>query len=928
MLPNSHAHSIERVLDYYQVSKNTGLTEKQVKASFELFGPNELPEAPMTPLWKLVFEQFQDQLVQILLLAALVSFFLALMEKSKGESKFSAFVEAFVIILILIANAVIGVVQETNAEKAIEALKSYSPDECKVLRDGTLLKIHSRFLVPGDIIEICVGDKVPADARLYELHSSSLRIDQAILTGESVSVEKKSDCIIEDSNSSLPQDCSNMIYSGTAVNLGRARAIVVLTGPNTAIGEIHRNISEQDDSKTPLKERLDDFGNLLARIISVICILVWIINVKHFSDPQHGGVIKGAIHYFKIAVALAVAAIPEGLAVVITTCLALGTKKMAKRNAIVRSLPSVETLGCTSVICSDKTGTLTTNQMSVCKLLISSNEPGKFTEYEVEGNTFAPIGSIKNSHSGDVLSHPRLGTNLQYLAEVCVMCNDSTVSYIPSPNDSWISMGEPTEAALKVLVEKIKTCNPEFNKKLRSMPPQIRANACCQQIESLYHKVNTLEFDRIRRSKSVICTKVTSIGGDGSSGGGGEGKENSTSITLNITNSNINSSISDGNNILMTKGAPESILERCSHLRLDGGKKVEMNKTYKDQIQEYANSYGAKEEALRVLAIAINDNISSSSMSLLSDPNSYASIESEMTFIGLIAMCDPPRPEVATAIKKCKLAGIKVMVITGDNQHTAESLCRKIGLFTPFEDISSSSLSPRSITGRAFELLSPKDQLNAIKTVNLFSRTDPSHKSKIVQLLQSQGHVVAMTGDGVNDAPALKRADIGISMGSGTDVAKLASDMILADDNFSTIVTAVEEGRSIYNNTRQFIRYLISSNIGEVVCIFLTVLLGMPEVLAPVQLLWVNLVTDGLPATALGFNPTDTGIMTRPPRNSKEPIVDRWMLCRYLVIGGYVGIATVYGYIWWYTRSSTGPRITFYQLVFMRITHSCIIYQF
>lgn len=744
-----------------------------------------------------------------------------------------------------------------------------------------MTKVYASDIVPGDIIEVAVGDKIPADCRILEITSSTFRIDQALLTGESVSVNKTSDIVSD--HRAVKQDQINMLFSGTTVVLGKARAIVVQTGSETAIGDIHKSITSQISEKTPLKRKLDDFGDDLAKVISVICILVWLVNIRHFNDPSHHGWLKGAVYYFKIAVALAVAAIPEGLSVVITTCLALGTKKMAKKNAIVRSLPSVETLGCTSVICSDKTGTLTTNQMSVARVLVVDNKTN-VAEYQVQGSSFSPVGDILNADSKVIPALSTVSQALNDIAQICAICNNSSIAYNAS-NDSYINVGEPTEAALKVLVEKMGTDDSSVNATLDDLSADKRVDACNQYYNEKVRRLATLDFTRDRKSMSVLVTKAT-------------GRPTTRSGATGTTSAS-----------LLVKGAPESILERCSSVRLSSGGDIPLTAALRATLLEKMLDYG-EGQALRCLGLAVIDNQSPNLDDWnFKNPESFYKYEQNMTFIGLVAMLDPPRPEVADAISKCKTAGIRVIVITGDNKNTAESICRKIGVFSEHED-----LTGKSYTGREFDDLSDKEQRLAVSRASLFSRTEPSHKSKLVDLLQSMGEVVAMTGDGVNDAPALKKADIGIAMGSGTDVAKLAADMVLADDNFATIEAAVEEGRSIYNNTKQFIRYLISSNIGEVVSIFLTVLLGMPEALIPVQLLWVNLVTDGLPATALGFNPPDHEIMRQPPRNSREPLVGGWLFFRYMVIGIYVGGATVFGYAWWFMFYSQGPQITFHQL--------------
>lgn len=770
---------------------------------------------------------------------------------------------------ILILNAIVGVTQESSAEKAIAALQEYSANEATVVRDGKTQRIKAEDLVPGDIIHIGVGDRVPADCRLLAIQSNSFRVDQAVLTGESESVSKDTRSIKDEQ--AVKQDQTNILFSGTSVVNGHATAIVVLTGASTAIGGIHESITSQISEPTPLKQKLNDFGDMLAKVITVICVLVWLINVEHFNDPAHGGWAKGAIYYLKIAVSLGVAAIPEGLAVVITTCLALGTRKMAAKNAVVRSLPSVETLGSCSVICSDKTGTLTTNQMSVEKLVYLNASGDDLEEIDVEGTTFAPEGKL--SRNGKVLQNLAVtSSTVRQMAEVMALCNSATLAHDPK-SGTFSCIGEPTEGALRVLVEKIGTDDMATNEKLFRLPASQRLHVSSAHYESRLPLLATYEFSRDRKSMSVLVTK-------------------------------------DKAQRLLVKGAPESILERCSYVLLGpDGPRVPLTRVYSDLLAREVVEYGNR--GLRVIALASVDDIADNPLlHNAQTTEEYAQLERNMTLIGLVGMLDPPRTEVADSVKKCRAAGIRVIVITGDNRNTAESICRQIGVFGEDED-----LTGKSFTGREFDALSESEKLEAVKKASLFSRTEPSHKSKLVDLLQSLGHVVAMTGDGVNDAPALKKADIGVAMGTGTDVAKLAADMVLTDDNFATITVAVEEGRSIYSNTQQFIRYLISSNIGEVVSIFLTAALGMPEALIPVQLLWVNLVTDGLPATALSFNPPDHDVMRRAPRKRDEPLVGGWLLSRYLAIGTYVGAATVFGYIWWFVYNPEGPQISFWQLV-------------
>lgn len=864
-MDDAYARSINEILEYFSISETQGLTSAQVEQAREKYGRNAIAEEPSTPIWELILEQFKDQLVLILLSSAALSFVLAFFEEDGG---LTAFIDPLVILTILILNAVVGVSQESSAEKAISALQEYSANEAKVIRDGRLTHIRAEELVPGDIISIAIGDRVPADCRLLSVQSNSFLVDQAILTGESECVSKDTAEILD--TKAVKQDQTNILFSGTTVVNGHGSAIVVLTGSSTAIGDIHENISAQISAPTPLKQKLNDFGDTLAKAISLICVLVWLINIPHFNDSSHGSWVKGAIYYLKIAVSLGVAAIPEGLAVVITTCLALGTRKMAAKNAIVRSLPSVETLGGCSVICSDKTGTLTTNQMSVTKV-VYLNEDGNFLEeIDISGTTFAPYGKI-SANNDEVVDLACKSTTIAQITEVAALCNDSKLAF-DTKSKTYSNIGEPTEGALRALVEKIGSRDSNYNKSRASLSELDSLHYASSWYEKKFPRILTFEFSRDRKCMSVLVGN-------------------------------------DHEQRLLVKGAPESIISRCtSTIQGFHGKVVPMSKKLSEFILSEVLDYGNK--GLRVIALAsVQHDTLNPFPKTAKTTQEYSNIEQNLTFLGIAAMLDPPRPEVAASIKKCKEAGIRVIVITGDNQNTAEAVCRQIGVIA-----SSESIIGKSFTGREFDNLSEPEKVKAVRDAYLFSRVEPNHKFKFVELLQSLGEVVAMTGDGVNDAPALKKADIGIAMGTGTDVSKLAADMVLADDNFATIELAIEEGRSIYSNTQQFIRYLISSNIGEVISIFLTAAAGMPEALIPVQLLWVNLITDGLPATALSFNPPDHNIMIQPPRKRDEPLIGGWLFFRYMVIGTYVGFATVAGYAWWFIYYSQGPKVTFWQL--------------
>jgi Ca2+ transporting ATPase len=889
----SSAGKQKEFCDAASVDVHKGLHPAQVEERREQFGPNELPPEEATPFWQLVLKQFDDLMVKILLAAALVSTVLAgyeLYEDLQAElSKNNSgtvtvggffqgitehpltFVEPFVILVILIFNAIVGVLQESRAEAAIAALKEMEPNEASVVRqwahhDGSLTveerKLNAAELVPGDIVRLRTGDMVPADCRVVHISTKSLKTDQAALTGESEAVQKYSEAI---GKANVLQDKRNMCFSSTNVVAGDAVVVVVQTGSETEFGKIAKSLTDSEEETTPLQEKLDEFGSQLGWVILLICIAVFLINLPRVVSNSYKGealdkeqLVKGLIKYFKIAVSLAVAAIPEGLPAVVTICLALGTQKMAKKNAIVRTLPSVETLGCCTVICSDKTGTLTTNKMKVQNILVPGAKSGTIQKYDVGGPPdFTPEGPIGN------LSWPAKEPNLAKLAEVCVICNQSQLTY-DTDKSAYVKSGEATEAALKVLAEKIgypgvrRSTNRQES--ARQVSDEIAERVCSNDDRTV------IEFTRDRKSMSVLA----------------------------------------GRN-LYTKGAPELLLNRCSSVMLSTGAVVPMDNAMRKKLDDELLSYA--KSALRVLALAYAPNKDASKFDL-DNPAQVLKFESDLTFVGFAAMIDPPRAEVKASIETCYRAGIRVIVITGDNKLTAESICRSIGVFGKNEN-----LSGKSYEGQEFIKMPRSKQIEAVNNASLFARVEPAHKQAIVELLQQQGEVAAMTGDGVNDAPALKKANIGIAMGiTGTAVAKGAADMVLADDNFSTIVAAVEEGRAIYINTKQFIRFLVSSNIGEVVSIFVTNMLGLPDSLQAVQLLWVNLVTDGPPATALGFNPTDDDLMKRPPRHMDDKIINGFQFLRYMVIGCYVGVATVLGFIYYYMYYSAGPRISWDEL--------------
>ncbi|GBG71486.1 hypothetical protein CBR_g8902 [Chara braunii] len=899
----SWSRTVEEVLDHHGITDlRDGLSEEAVEQRRHVYGLNELEKEPGTPFWKLVLAQFDDALVKVLIAAAFVSFVLAYLEgRETGEMGISAFTEPLVILLIVALNAVIGVWQESRAESTLQALKDMQPETARVFREGKEIPdLPARELVPGDVVELRVGDKVPADMRIVKLQSMSVRLEQASLTGESepvlkgvekVEVPLSRELTDEEPDIAIQsKDC--MAFAGTTVSNGNCFCVVNDTGMRTEIGKIQSQLKQASevDYDTPLSRKLDEFASQLTTVVGAVCVLVWLMNYKYFVSweiadngmPNNFQVNIGqATYYFKVAVALAVAAIPEGLPAVITTCLALGTRRMAQENAIVRKIQSVETLGCTTVICSDKTGTLTTNQMSVIQFVGVGVDEGELRDYEVMGTSYNP-------RDGGVSSLPsKLNENLETIAQVCALCNDAGLMF---KKGKYVASGMPTEAALKVLVEKIGLSDPlaqSVVNEARIADPEKNALGCCEVWAKSAERLATLEFDRYRKSMSVLLRRRDS---------------SSSGVHANH---------------LFVKGAAECVLDRCDFVQLEDGRVVRMTASFRKSIVSRVDAM--TRQALRCLAFAVKtdlgalrtyDGESHPAHALLLKPENYSIIESGLTFVGLAGLQDPPRKEVRASMLDCQKAGIRVIVITGDNKNTAEAICRQIGLFDADED-----LSNRSFTGTEFMQLPSSERMRILVDKNaasgqsrgfVFSRAEPRHKQEIVRMLKAGGDVVAMTGDGVNDAPALKLADIGIAMGiAGTEVAKEASDMVLVDDNFTTIVAAVREGRSIYNNMKAFIRYLISSNIGEVVSIFLTALLGFPQGLIPVQLLWVNLVTDGAPATALGFNPPDKNIMEQPPRRPNEPLLGRWVLFRYLVIGTYVGLATVGVFALWYV--APGP---------------------
>jgi Ca2+-transporting ATPase len=709
-----------------------------------------------------------------------------------------------VIAIILILNATLGVVQEYKAEKSLAALKKMTTLNALVIRDGKQARIEATQLVPGDIVLLESGDHIPADLRLSMV--TNLKIQEAVLTGESVPVEKTDEIIDKDNISTGDQDTGdqdNMAFMGTAVISGRGRGIVVATGMKTEMGQIAGMLEEQKQEKTPLQKKLDQVGKKLGLIILIVVGLVVLI-----------GSLRGIKFFemFFIGISLAVAAVPEGLPAVVTVVLALGVQRMIKKHVIVRRLPAVETLGATTVICSDKTGTLTQNQMTVRKLVLSEKK------IEVEGEGYQPVGKFYQTKQE---IQPQTDSDLSLLLKGAVLCNNAELQKNNESNQ-WEIIGDPTEGALVVTAAK--------------------AGYDKEKIEEDYPRVKEFPFDSDRKQMS----------------------------TLHRT--------PEGGHIIFIKGAPDQVISFCTYYQKNG-KKEEMGESIKNEFLSQNKTLA--EEALRVLALAYRlvdkEN--------LDEIKEIKDAEKELIFLGLIAMIDPPRKEAIESVKICRKAGIIPIMITGDYSLTAKAIASELGIYHSGD---------RIITGEELEKMSQSELEEAVGNTTIFARVSPRHKRRIVSALQKNKQVVAMTGDGVNDAPALKESDIGVAMGiSGTDVTKEAGDMILTDDNFASIVTAVEEGRKIYQNIKKFIHYLISCNLGEIVAIAGAIFIGLPYPLIPIQILWVNLVTDGLPALALGLDPAEKDIMQTPPRDPKEGIFSGKMGFNIFSQGIFIGLLSL-----------------------------------
>jgi Ca2+-transporting ATPase len=756
--------SVPAVLRDLKVSAERGLSDAEAKQRLSEYGPNSIEEAHKISLLKIFMGQFASPIVWILLAAMVIS---AVVEE---------WTDFWVIAAIVVLNAVLGCVQEYRAEAAIEALKKMVSLRAKVLRDGKVTEVDASELVPGDVVLFETGDKVPADARLIEV--VNLATQEAALTGESTPVMKNTDVL---NDHIAVADQRNMVFSSTIITNGRGKAVVVSTGMQTEIGKIAKLIKEAKSEPTPLQKKLSSLSKLLAVIVILIAIVVF-----------GAGVFYGlpAFDMFLASIALAVAAIPEGLPAVVTVALALGVQKMARQNALMRKLPAVETLGACSVICADKTGTMTHNQMTV-KHVYANQE-----SVAVSGSGYSPEGRF--------MKEP---LNFSLLLKIGALNNNAKVT---QDGNDWKVIGDPTEAALIVSARK--------------------AGINVEQLNLTYPRMKEVEFTSERK----IMT------------------------TVHKSNKKM---------YVFTKGAPEVVVRLCTK-QLVNGKLVRFSRSDAEKVLAMNEAYANK--ALRVLAFAYKETT----------PGAKEKLESDLVFVGLQAMIDPPRYEVKAAIEKCKTAGIKVVMITGDHLSTAKAIAKELGI------------EGRAITGVDLDHI---DLDSHVEYIGVYARVNPAHKLKIVEALQKKGHVVAMTGDGVNDAPALKKADLGIAMGiSGTDVAKEASAMVLADDNFASIVKAVEEGRVIFDNIKKFVEYLLSSNMGEVLTLFAGIILGWPLPVTALMILWINLITDGAPALALGIEPPEPGVMRRHPRKVEENIVNKSRGTMIFLIGLIMMLATLF----------------------------------
>ncbi len=815
MATNWFNKTVDEVESTLKTNAEKGLTAEEAKKRQEEYGLNELKAKKKKSLLVKFLEQFKDFMIIILIISAIIS---GVVGVAQGEG----FTDTIIILVVVVVNAIIGVAQENKAEKSLETLQKLSSHVAKVIRNGKLQVIQSKELVPGDIVILETGDYVPADLRIIE--AVNLKAQEAALTGESVPVEKMA-AKIEDEKIGIG-DRINMLFSSSLITYGRGKAVVVETGMNTEVGKIADIINTAEEQETPLQQKLDKLGKTLGIVALAICAVIFVVGLLYGKEP---------IHMFMTAVSLAVAAIPEGLPAVFTIVLAIGVQRMVKRNAIVKKLPAVETLGSASVICSDKTGTLTQNKMTVEKVFCDGN-------------------LVNLEESADMI-------DIQKLVYASMLCNDTKIS-----EDDKLT-GDPTETALVDMAFKL-----DFDPSVYGMFP----------------RVAEIPFDSDRKLMTTVHEE-------------------------------------NGKYVVYTKGGVDELLANCNSYILEGDIKTDLEE-YKEIIRKY--NMEMAQNALRVLAMAYKV------LDHKPTAEEIKELESNLTYIGMVGMIDPPRLEVKDAVQECKEAGIKTVMITGDHKITAIAIAKSLGILENDDE---------AITGTELEEMSDEELIRNVRKYSVYARVSPEHKVRIVKAWQANGEIVAMTGDGVNDAPSLKIADIGCAMGVvGTDVAKEAADVILTDDNFATVVSAVEEGRRIYDNILKAIQFLLSSNIGEIVVLFLAILITpllskqfgvditLIETLLPIHILWINLVTDSLPALALAVDPAADNVMKRKPlKNTKKGIFTKGMTWRIVYQGLMIGLITLTAFIIGLStpdvsqeeKVKIGQTMAFYVLALSELVH-------
>lgn len=783
-----HALEAEEVLNELNTVAGHGLSTTEVESRMRAYGPNQLTEVPPTSFWQMLWEQFNNFVVILLIVAAIVS-------AALGD-----FIEAGAIMAIVILNAGLGVIQEQRAEQALAALRRLAAPEAHVLRDGTRQTIAAHQLVPGDVVILEAGNYVPADVRLVE--AVNLRVEEAALTGESVPVQKDASARLE---SDIPLgDRKNTAFMGTLINYGRGKGVVVNTGMLTQIGMIAEMLQSVQQEPTPLQRRLDQLGKTLGWAALAVCALVFVVGWIRGFNP---------VNMFLIAVSLAIAAVPEGLPAVVTISLALGMREMIKRHALIRRLSSVETLGSATVICSDKTGTLTQNEMTATRMWVDGQI------IDIGGSGYTPSGDFSlDGKPVDLVDYPASLTALW----VAALNNDADLESSGSSEEraTYRMVGDPTEGALIVAAAK--------------------AGATSRSLNEAYPRVQEIPFDSTRKRMATIHTIR-------------DPRPEDISPFYNNHNREWHATT--------VKGAPDVVLNLCTHYQRMDDFTVPLDEEQRMRI--LAANDAMTQDALRVLGMAYRITPETP------DVSKHQEVEKDLVFVGLVGMIDPPRSEVPIALQKARSAGIRTVMITGDFPNTARAIAESIGLLEPGHQV---------LTGPELNMLDDAMLQHQVGYTDVFARVSPEHKMRIVEALRAQGQVVAMTGDGVNDAPSIKRSDIGVAMGiTGTDVAKESADMVLTDDNYASIVAAVEQGRVIYSNIRKFVYYLLSCNLAEIAVIFLGTLFTRGSPLTAIQLLWLNLITDGAPALALGTEKGDPDIMNQPPRPPSEPIINRFM---------------------------------------------------